>query len=73
MESNNSKILITFIAGAAVGAAIGYLLASGKKDEWLNDLKEFAGKVKDDVKSKMDEGKQALNDIDDQLNNMMGV
>ena len=73
MENDKSKLLVTFIAGAAVGAAIGYLLASGKKDEWLNDFKEVAGKIKDDIKSKMSDGKEALNDLDNQINDMMGV
>ena len=73
MENDKSKMLVTFIAGAAVGAAIGYLLASGKKDEWVKEFKDLAGKIKDDIKGKMDDGKQAIKDIDKELTDMMGV
>ncbi|MEI6575174.1 MAG: YtxH domain-containing protein [Bacteroidota bacterium] len=45
-DNNNSKILMAFLAGAAVGAAIGYFLNSDKKDELMEDLKDGASKVK---------------------------
>jgi hypothetical protein len=37
-ENNGTKILLAFIAGAAVGAAIGYFLNSDHKDELIKDL-----------------------------------
>ena len=45
-DNNNTKLLMAFLAGAAVGAAIGYFLNSDKKDELLEDLKEGAAKLK---------------------------
>ncbi|MFY9309440.1 MAG: hypothetical protein WAQ28_10380 [Bacteroidia bacterium] len=48
-ENNTSKILLALLAGAAVGVAIGYLLNSNKKDELLNDLKDGASKLKEDL------------------------
>ena len=48
-ENNTSKILLALLAGAAVGVAIGYFLNSNKKDELLNDLKDGASKLKDDL------------------------
>ena len=41
-------VILSFIAGAAVGAAVAYLLASGKGEEWLSGLKEEFDKTKED-------------------------
>ncbi len=48
-DNSTSKILLALLAGAAVGVAIGYFLNSDKKDELLNDLKDGASKLKDDL------------------------
>ena len=45
-KNNNSKLLMAFLAGAAVGAAVGYFLNSDKKDELIEDLKEGAASLK---------------------------
>lgn len=45
-KNNNSKLLMAFLAGAAVGAAVGYFLNSDKKDELVDDLKEGAASLK---------------------------
>jgi gas vesicle protein len=45
-NNNNSKLLMAFLAGAAVGAAVGYFLNSDKKDELAEDLKEGAASLK---------------------------
>jgi hypothetical protein len=48
MKSNiDSKLLLGLVVGAAVGAAIGYLAATDKKDQILDELSNFAGKVKE--------------------------
>ena len=41
-----SQVLMSFIIGAAVGAAVGYLLSSGKGEELLDDLKDSADNLK---------------------------
>ncbi len=58
-DNNNSKIILAALAGAAIGVAIGYFLNSEKKDEILNDLKEGASKLKDDLTGKMDDLKNS--------------
>lgn len=62
-DNNNSKILLALLAGAAVGLAIGYFLNSDKKDELINDLKEGASKLKDDLADKFEKGKIILEDL----------
>lgn len=59
-ENNGTKILLAFIAGAAVGAAIGYFLNSDKKDEILTDLKEGASKIKKDIEENIDKAKEVV-------------
>ena len=58
-DNNNSKILLAALAGAAIGVAIGYFLNSDKKDEILNDIKDGASKLKDDITGKFDDLKNA--------------
>lgn len=64
-EKNGTKILLAFLAGAAVGAAIGYFLNSDKKDELLADLKEGFTDLKDEIGEKVEQAK----DIIDALKN----
>ena len=58
-ESNNSKIILAALAGAAIGVAIGYFLNSDKKDEILKNLKAGASKLKDDLSEKFDDLKNS--------------
>lgn len=64
-EKNGTKILLAFLAGAAVGAAVGYFLNSDKKDELLADLKEGFTDLKDEIGEKVEQAK----DIIDALKN----
>lgn len=59
-ENNGTKILLAFIAGAAVGAAIGYYLNSDKKDELITDLKEGATKLKQDIETNLHSAKDIV-------------
>ena len=62
-ENNNSKILLALLAGAAVGVAIGYFLNSDKKDELVNDIKDKASKLKDDLADKFEKGKTTFDNL----------
>ena len=42
-------MLLTFLVGAAAGAAIAYFLTSDKKEEMVADFKEKANKLKDEI------------------------
>lgn len=62
-ENNGTKLLLAFIAGAAVGAAIGYFLNSDKKDEILTDLKEGASKLKKDIEENINKAKEMVDNF----------
>jgi gas vesicle protein len=62
-ENNGTKILLAFLAGAAVGAAIGYFLNSDKKDEIFTDLKEGASKLKKDIEENFNKAKEVVDNF----------
>ena len=62
-ENNGTKILLAFIAGAAVGAAIGYFLNSDKKEEILDDIKEGASKLKTDIEDNLSKAKDLVDNF----------
>ncbi|MDR2042429.1 MAG: YtxH domain-containing protein [Tannerella sp.] len=47
MKSNvDSKLLLGLVIGGAIGATIGYLAATDKKEQILNDLNDLLAKAK---------------------------
>ncbi len=62
-EKNGTKILLAFLAGAAVGAAVGYFLNSDKKEEILSNLKESASKLKSDIEENLTKAKEMVDNL----------
>jgi hypothetical protein len=62
-EKNGTKILLAFVAGAAVGAAIGYFLNSDKKEEILNDIKEGASNLKNVFEDNLTKAKDMVDNL----------
>ncbi|RAJ01484.1 YtxH-like protein [Chitinophaga skermanii] len=58
--SKNSKAVVTFILGAAVGVAVGYFLNSDKKDEMVSKLRYQADKLKDKFRRKKEQFEEAV-------------
>jgi gas vesicle protein len=65
--SDNTKLLLGFLAGAAAGAAIGVLLTSDKGKEMLEKIKESASDFEEEIKSAVDKGKQMAEDIEGKI------
>ncbi len=60
MANNSSKAVVSFIVGAAVGVAVGYLLNTDKRDELVEKLKFQADKLKDKFKKRKEHFEDAL-------------
>lgn len=66
---SEAKLLLGLGIGVALGAAVGYIMGTDRKEEWLEQANEFADKVRANVKSAIYKGKNEANnlreDIDD--------
>lgn len=50
MKSNvDSKFLLGLVIGGAVGAAIGYLATTDKREQLIDELNDVVGKVRSSV------------------------
>lgn len=62
-ENNGTKIVLAFVAGAAIGAAIGYFLNSDKKEEIMADLQDGAAKLKQDIVENFAKAKEIVDNF----------
>lgn len=58
----DSKIMF-FLLGAAVGAAAAYILSSDNKDEILEEVKNTAKKVKDEIDNAFSKGSEIVEEF----------
>ena len=61
--NKKSPTFFYFILGAAAGAAIGFYLASDNKKELIEDIKNAAGKIREELEDEIDLGKQLVEEI----------
>ena len=68
---DQNKLLMTFVIGAAVGAALTYLLSSDEGKEIVDDLKKRGKKIRDDLDAELEKGKDIFNDIRETAESML--
>jgi hypothetical protein len=51
--NNQTRTVLAFIAGAAVGAAVTYLLTSEKGGDAVEEFRQMADKLKNDLSEKL--------------------
>jgi len=62
-ENNSAKMIMVFLAGATVGAAIGYFLNSDKKDELVDKIKKGASHLKQSIDDSLGKAKDVVDSI----------
>ena len=68
---NSSKVLLGFVAGAAVGALAGILFAPDKGEKTREKIKGNLDDLTDDLKSKLNSAKDKVeNQFDDSSQNL---
>ena len=57
--NRTTSTLLTFIAGAAAGALVGYLMAGGKTE----DIKANVDHLKEEIEKNLEKGKEFLSKL----------
>ena len=71
--NNQSKLILAFIAGAAAGAAVAYLVSTDKGEELMGEIRGFAGKIRENVADRMNKSAGAKQADETQGEEFMGV
>ena len=73
MKNSEAKLLLGLGIGAALGAAVGYIMGTDKKEEWLEQANAFADKVKSNVQSVVNKGKSGVNDLREDIDDIAEI
>lgn len=71
--NSESKLLLGLGIGVALGAAIGYIMGTDRKEEWLEQANEFADKVRANVKSAVYKGKSEVHDLKEDIDDIAEI
>jgi len=70
---SEAKLLLGLGIGVALGAAIGYIMGSDRKEEWLEQANEFADKARANVKTAIYRGKSEVNDLKEDIDDIAEI
>ncbi|MFA6701748.1 MAG: YtxH domain-containing protein [Dysgonamonadaceae bacterium] len=70
---SDGKLLLGLSIGLALGAAVGYVLSSDKKEEWLEQANALADKVKVGVQNAIYKGKSDVNDLKEDIDDIADI
>lgn len=63
MKNVDSKLLLGLVVGTAIGVAVGYLAATDKKEQLLDELNGVVGKVKEGFNSAIAKYKESKAEV----------
>lgn len=70
---SEAKLLLGLGIGIALGAAVGYIMGTDKKEEWLEQANEFVDKIKANVKSVIYQGKSEVEDLKEDIDDIADI
>ncbi len=70
---SEAKLLLGLGIGVALGAAVGYIMGTDKKEEWLEQANAFADKVRANVKSAVYRGKSEVHDLREDIDDISEI
>ncbi len=70
---SEAKLLLGLGIGIALGAAVGYIMGSDKKEEWLEQASAFADKVHANVKSAIYKGRNDVADLKEDIDDIADI
>jgi hypothetical protein len=70
---SETKVLLGLGIGIALGAAVGYIMGTDKKEEWLEQANEFVDKIKANVKSVIYQGKSEVEDLKEDIDDIADI
>lgn len=70
---SEAKLLLGLGIGVALGAAVGYIMGSDRKEEWLEQANEFADKVRANVKTAIYRGKSEVQDLKEDIDDIAEI
>lgn len=70
---SEAKLLLGLGIGVALGAAVGYIMGSDRKEEWLDQANAFADKVRANVKSAVYKGKSEVSDLKEDIDDIAEI
>ena len=71
--NDNSKIIATFLVGAAIGAAIGYFIASDDKDKAADIIEDTIDTMKNKLHDGIEKGRTVVNDLADKAEELLNT
>ena len=70
---SEAKLLLGLGIGIALGAAVGYIMGSDRREEWLDQTNAFADKVRANVKSAIYKGKSEVSDLKEDIDDIAEI
>jgi hypothetical protein len=70
---SEGKLLLGLGIGIALGAAIGYILGTDKKEEWLEQANLFVDKVKANVKTVVARGQESVQNLKEDIDDCLEI
>ena len=70
---SEAKLLLGLGIGVALGAAVGYIMGSDRKEEWLEQANAFADKVRAKVKTAVYRGKSEVEDLKEDIDDIAEI